>query len=211
MPETTKRSWPCRWIERLRQAHPEWEQGADKPGILQGWVERHEARCRYCRAEREVWSRALAALRSREAGAAPAHILDGVLARIARERAAGALGRVSKPPAPVPEVGRFAWPARSGAWDLGEIVLWASGAVAIGWAASVRVSAWTAWWSARAQLWESVQRWAGEARSGWNAFAAALEAVSPGIQPYLAAGLWCAVGLSAAAASVALAARFSER
>ena len=213
MPEAAKPGWTCRWIEQAREAHPEWEQGAGrrKPGLLQRWVERHEARCPHCRAEREAWNRVLAALRSSRLGPAPAHILDSVTARIAQERAAGALGSRGAPPALIPEAESSSWADRAGGWDLGQAAAWAAGAVALAGAASARASLWAAWWPARAELWEFVERLAGAARLRWNDVAGVLEAVPTGLQPYLVAGLWCAVGLSAAVASTALAAKLSER
>ncbi len=213
MPETTKPSWTCRWIERVRAAHPEWEQGAGRtrPGLRQKWVERHEARCPHCGAERARWSRALAALRSTGADAAPAHILQGVMARIAAERADSAPGHKIARRGRVTEAESSSWADRTGGWDLGQAAPWAAGAVALGWAASVRVSAGTIWWSARAELLKLIEEWTGAARSGWDSLSAAFEAVPPGLEPYLTAGLWCAVGLSAAVVSTSLAARLSER
>lgn len=194
--------------------------GAHGPtAFLARWARRHIRRCAHCRAEEAEWERIVVWLREADRPAAPAGLLDRVMAGIALERAAQAPGaqsvesetqpesaRALKAPALKPALKRMWW--RDGSlkdglaglvWYVATAMGSLSGAALMlpqglglvhRMVASLEVAA-TSWQAAHLEL-----------LSMWERAAFALP---EGLQPYVASLWWSAFGVLLAAAIVRVA------
>lgn len=96
-PRDGRKKWRCRAATRYGWSGDLAASGAgkrygegDSSGFLARWARRHVERCVDCRAEAAEWERIVLLLRQTDRPAAPAGLLDRVMAGIAQERAAEA-------------------------------------------------------------------------------------------------------------------------
>lgn len=80
-----RRTWLCRWADRLGVVTG--DDAGERQSSLHRLARRHVEQCAHCQAEREEWAQMRVQLRALARSSAPSDLLDGVMAKIAFERA----------------------------------------------------------------------------------------------------------------------------
>ena len=206
-----RRTWLCQSADRLGLiAAAGREGGAEaRPASVAAWLlQRHVERCARCRAERAQWEGIAAAMRASRRVEAPPGILDGVLARIATERAhAGQTApteRASRAQEHIAPPERFAG---------GLAAAFAVLLVLSGWSAIAMLfpQAYDALIRTAALLRAGYEFWTGHARAALAALEGVAHALPAGVQPYVEALWWSAAGLLLSALLISCLVRASAR
>lgn len=192
-----------------------------RSGGVVGWlVRRHVERCPLCRAERAQWKRIIAAMRATRRTEAPPGLLDGVMARIAAERAredeAARERRAEERLLPNGRLAPLLDLSAVGAEStgIGLIVAFPVSLAflgSLGALATALPQALGALSRAAALSRAGFELWSGHVRAALAALKGVAHALPAGVQPYVEALWWSAAGLMFAVLLIACLLRMGAR